>query len=95
VLNYYLKINDYLWNSFQVQYEIAVQDHFRQITVDAKAEKLAREKLQKHIKKMKYQYLRLMKRVLGLPDICLKMQKIELIYRNAITELWMRLVLKV
>lgn len=51
VLNYYLKINDYLWNSFQVQYEIAVQDHFRQITVDAKAEKLAREKLQKHIKK--------------------------------------------
>lgn len=51
VLNYYLKINDYLWTSFQVQYEIAVKDHFRQITVDAKAAKIAYENMQKHIKK--------------------------------------------
>ena len=51
VLNYYLRINEYLWPKILPPFEMGVQQHFRQITVNTKAAKIAREKVQKHIKK--------------------------------------------
>jgi hypothetical protein len=44
VLNYYLRINEYLWPKILPPFEMGVQQHFRQITVNTKAAKIAREK---------------------------------------------------